>query len=262
MSVSQTGTQATLAPLLATSATAHNGLEKLSIRLAELQRDGVKLPGASCDSILEHLNASKAAALNCAELIAKMRREPIEIPAPIEEKEEDSTAQTTSKTPEDEIFPVSGVLDHLTGLPGRVIAHKALESALSVGRPRYAGICSIDRLRFMSTRYGIEAGQEAIRCYAAHLRQKMPSDTMLFRWTGASVLALYDLSGPITDARGLLEQISSQKVKFNYESHQRSALLSLSSSTLVVGLATVEDVSTVVTDLDSFIAVHSRKQPD
>jgi GGDEF domain-containing protein len=190
-----------------------------------------------------------------------MRREPIEVPAPMEE-EEASDVAPASKSPEDEIFPISGVLDHLTGLPGRPIAFKALQSALSVGRPRYSGICSIDRLRFMSNRYGVEAGQEAIRFYAAHLRQKMPPDTMLFRWTGASLLALYDLSGPIADARAVLDHVNSQKVKFNFESHQRSALLSLTASTLVVGLASNHDASTVASDFDSFVNTHSRKQPD
>lgn len=244
------------------SATAHNGLEKLSIRLAELQRDGIKLAGSACDSILAHLDASKTAASNCAELIGRMRREPIEIPAPLDEKEEESRLRPECKCPEDETFPVSGVVDHLTGLPGRLIAYKAIESALSVGRPRYTGICSIDRLRFMTNRYGVEAGQEAIRYYAAHLRQKMPSDTMLFRWTGSSVLALYDLSGPIADARALLDHVSSQKVKFNFESHQRSALLSLTASTLVIGLSSVESAPTVASDFDAFVSAHCRKQPD
>lgn len=246
------------------SATAHNGLEKLSIRLAELQRDGLTVPDSTCDSILAHLDASKVAASNCADLINKMRRAPIEVPPLLEESEETDPAATdpAARTPEDDMFPVSGVLDHLTGLPGRPIAYKALQSALSVGRPRYTGVCSIDRLRFMSNRYGLDAGQEAIRCYANHLRQKMPADTMLFRWTGASLLALFDLSGPLADARGLLDHVSSQKVKFNFESHQRSALLSLSGSTMVIGLSSVEDAGTVASDFDAFVSMHSRKQPD
>ena len=253
---------AVTAPLLAMSATAHNGLEKLSIRLAELQKDGIDFSDSNSDSLITHLEAARVAAGICLELVRKMRREPIEVPAPLEDHEAGGPTPTGNRTPEDEMFPAGDVTDVLTGLPGRSLGARAIQSAISVGRPRFVAVFCVDRLRYMSTRYSTEAGQQAIRNYNQYLRQKMPGDTMLFRWGGGSLIGLFDLSGPIGDARALTEAICAQKVKFNFESEIRSALLNLTSASLVVGLTPTSNPDSVVTALDNFVETHSRKQTE
>ena len=114
----------------------------------------------------------------------------------------------------------------------------------------------------MSTRYGTEAGQQALRHYSQYLRQKMPSDTMLFRWGGGSLIGLFDLSGPIGDARALTEGVCAQKVKLNFESESRSALLNLTSASLVVGLTSSTSPDAAVADLCNFAEMHSKKQTE
>jgi GGDEF domain-containing protein len=256
-----------VAPLLAMSATAHNGLEKLSIRLLELQKDGARFKEKECESFLAHLQAAKTAATSCVDLLNSMRLEPIEVPALLDEDADegpsvDLTLPKRENNAEDDMFPAGNVSDTLSGLPGRSIATKALQSAKSVGRPRYCCVFSIDRLRYLSSRYGAEAGQQAIRHYGQYLRQKMPNDTMLFRWGGSSFLGLFDLSGPIGDARAISEQVCSQKVKLNFESSLRRALLNLTSGVLAISLTSISSYEAAVVEIDNFVDAHSRKQPD
>ncbi len=244
-------------------ATAHNGLEKLSIRLAELQRDGGLFGESECAAMQSHLDAARIASSNCTELINKMRIQPIEIPALFDEDDEDFLAmEPPDKIPEDEMFTYGDVLDSLTGLPGRSMAARAMQSAVSVGRPRFAALFCIDRLRYMSGRFGFEAGQQAIKSYAMYLRQRMPSDTMLFRWGGGCFVGLFDLSSSIGDAKGIAEQVAIQKSKLNFDSQQRSALLNLTSSTAVAGLGNARTSEDAIEEFYAFTSMHSRKQPD
>ena len=256
------------APLLAMSATAHNGLEKLSIRLAELRKDGAKFTKKECEALLAHLQAAKNASNSCCELVQALCLAPIEVPALLldevgdEERDSKSPASIRNNNAEDELFPADDVSDTLTGLPGRSLATRALQSAISIGRPRYACVFAIDRLRYLSSRYGAEAGQQAIRHYGQFLRQNMPSDTMLFRWGGSSFVGIFDHSGPLADARGVIEHVSSQKVKLNYETSLRSALLNLTSLACPLALATAGSHHEVILELDAFVGAHSIKQTD
>lgn len=266
------------APLMAMSATAHNGLEKLSIRLAELRKDGAKLTEKECESLLAHLLGAKNASNSCSELVQALRLDPIQVPALLDEDGEEesddsklaegapprkakSPAAVRKNNPEDDLFPAGDISDTLTGLPGRALATRALQSAISIGRPRYASIFAVDRLRYLSCRYGTEAGQHAIRHYGEYLRQKMPSDTILFRWGGSSFLGIFDHSGSMADARGIIEHVSSQKVKLNYETSLRSALLNLTSLALPLALATAGSHHEATLELDAFVGAHSIRQP-
>jgi len=254
------------APFLAMSATAHNGLEKLSIRLAEIHTEGGKFTEKECETFLNQLKAAQTALTSCSDLVNAMRIELIEVRTLLDENEDANPSANASprreSNPEDEMFPAGDVSDTLSGLPGRSIAIRAIQSALSVGRPRYACIFSIDRLRYLSSRYGTDAGQQAIRLYGQHLRTRMPSDTMLFRWGGGCFLGLFDLSGPIGDARAVVEQVRSQKVKLNFESDVRSALLSLTSACLAISFSSVAYHLVAIQEIDTFIDNHSCKQTD
>lgn len=252
-------------PLLAMSATAHNSLEKLSIRIAELDQDGAAIRDEDFAALLAHLDAAQASASGCADIVRRMARNATDPEPPVQDAGSTSSEPASldnGATPEDDMFPVGDVHDYVTGLPGRPIAIKALESALAIGRPRYAGIYCIDRLRYLASRFGTTAGQQAIHCYAAHLRQKAPQQSMLFRWGGSSFLSLIDLSGSVSDARALFDHVCGQRVKFNFESEQRSALLNLSAECLVHSMHSAADIDELITSFDAFAGEHSRKQPD
>ena len=168
---------------------------------------------------------------------------------------------TIVATPEDAMFPMDGFSDKVTGLPSRTIAEKAIESALNDGRPRFAAVFVLDRICHMSDRYGTNVGHQAIRHCALFLSQKLPPDSLLFRWRGAAYVALFDTSGAMSDAKHLMEQISIQKLKFNFMTNNRSAMVNLTASFLAISLAMQESANAVAAQVDQFIEGHSARQP-
>lgn len=253
------------------SATVHQHIETLSNMLAELAAEGTKFQPDEIEAMVEHLNVTTALTTSCRELIRSIRAgrgggRPEDGGAAVEDDGSVSAAfeESASKhhTAEDDLFPPGRVSDSLTGLPGRDLGIKAIQSARSMGRPRYGAVFVIDRLRYMVTRYGTDAGQMSIRQYSQFLAQKLPNDTMMFRWGGASVLALFDTAGMLSDVRHLADHTGSHKVKLNYESQQRSVLLNLTASAWAVSLTTPPNELEIVQELDNFVYNHSRKQPD
>ncbi|BDC52479.1 hypothetical protein F183_A47940 [Bryobacterales bacterium F-183] len=246
--------------------------------MAELASEGTKFEQTDVEQIIDHLNVATALTKSCRELVRSIRvgggGSNLDSAGADEETDASSEADlsvlnsafeesaTKFHTLEDDLFPAGRVSDALTGLPGRDLGIKAIQSARSMGRPRYGVVFVIDRLRYMVTRYGTDAGQMSIRQYAQFLGQKLPPDTMMFRWGGASLLALFDASGLLSDVRHLADHTGSQKVKLNYESQQRSVLLNLTASGWAVALTTPPNELEIVEELDNFVSQHSRKQPD
>jgi GGDEF domain-containing protein len=159
------------------------------------------------------------------------------------------------------MFPQEGLTDATTGLPSRSLAEKTLESAVSVGRPRYAAVFALDRICHMASRYGPEVGTQALRHYALFLNQKLPSDSLLFRWRGAAYVCVFDNSGTAADAKLLMEQIAIQKVKFNFLTNHRSAMVNLTASFLTIPISDHATVESLTRQVDQFIEAHSARQP-
>lgn len=257
------------------SASVRQRIEMLSNVLAELAAEGTRFEPDEIREMVDHLNVASALTNSCRDLVRSIRiggagrngGDASEAEYATDDDREALRAAfeesaTKNHTPEDDLFPPGRVSDALTGLPGRDLGIKAMQSARSMGRPRYGVVFVIDRLRYMVTRYGTDAGQLSIRQYAQFLAQKLPNDTMMFRWGGGSVLALFDTAGMLADVRHLADHTGSQKVKLNYESQQRSVLLNLTASAWAVSLTTPPNELEIVQELDNFVTSHSRKQPD
>ncbi|MBS1832625.1 MAG: diguanylate cyclase [Acidobacteria bacterium] len=255
------------------SASVHQRIELLSNRLAELSAEGTKFEPDEIGEMVEHLNVATALTKSCRELIGNIRAG-ASADAPKDSYEEASDADgaglaaafdesaSRSHTSEDDLFPPGRVSDTLTGLPGRDLGIRAIQSARSMGRPRYGVVFAVDRLRYMVTRYGTDAGQMSLRQYSQFLAHKLPSDAMMFRWGGSSMLALFDTNGMLADVRHLADHTGSHKVKLNYESQQRSVLLNLTASAWAVSLTVPPTELEIVQELDNFVFQHSRKQPE
>ena len=151
--------------------------------------------------------------------------------------------------------------DDLTGLPTRLIAEKAIESAIGVGRPRYAAVFALDRIQHMSTRYSVDVGNQAIRQCAQFLNQQLPTDSLLFRWHGAVFVTLFDNAGSTSDAKLSVEKICVQKLRFNFMTNQRSAMLNLSVSVMTLILADHSSNDSVCQQIDQFVEAHRARQP-
>jgi len=176
---------------------------------------------------------------------------------------EEAAKRSTAKAavPEDELFPEQEFADASIGLPPRSAAEKAIESAMSSGRPRYAAVFALDRIHHMSTRYGASVGAQAVRHYAAYLNQKLPPESSLFRWRGAAYLALFDVAGTITDAKVQMDQIGKQKLQFDFVTNNRTAMVNLTASFLTLALAGHEAPASMITQVEQFIGGHRARQP-
>jgi GGDEF domain-containing protein len=196
----------------------------------------------------------------CTALIEKMLATPEPRGSAIESEGGAGMAGIVA-TAEDAQFPMDGCSDAITGLPTRAIGEKAIASAMTEGRPRYAAVFALDRICHMAGRYGTEVGSQAIRNFALFLTQKLPSDSLLSRWRGAAYFTLFDNAGTIADAKLLMEQIAIQKVKFNFMTNHRTAMVNLTASFSTFALSGYEAPDALIKQVDHFIETHSARQP-
>lgn len=229
--------------------------ESLEEKLGPFDKPGAMLPAHELSNLREGLKriATRAGVWTAlAERIAAAPESKPETPA------EDGSVAKTVVTPEDQMFPLAGFSDGLTGLPSRLIAEKAIESAIEVGHPRFAAVFALDRIGHMSNRYGPEVGNQALRHCAQSLSQRLPPDALVFRWRGAAFVILFESSGAASDAK-LLEQISSHKLKFDFLTSHGSAMVNLTVSQMTIPFAAHSRA--VYQQIDQFIEGHSARQP-
>ena len=81
-------------------------------------------------------------------------------------------------------------LDPTTGLPDRAGAEDAILKAYEADTPACVGVLAFDRLTTLNLRFGNKVGDEILRHYADTLRQQLPSEDRLFRWSGNALVAL------------------------------------------------------------------------
>ena len=230
----------------------------ISAKLGPFDKQGATLPQKELSNLRGGLKRIAARVGVCTALAERINIQP---EAPAEASVADGSGPKAIITPEDEMFPLEGFSDNLTGLPSRLIAEKAFQSALTVGRPRFAAVFCLDRICHTSNRYGADVGNQALRHCAQFLIQRLPPDSLLFRWRGSAFAILFDSSGTPSEAKLLMEQISIQKQKFNFMTNQRSAMVNLTVSFLTLPLAETATAESVSTAIDHFVESHSGRQP-
>jgi GGDEF domain-containing protein len=86
--------------------------------------------------------------------------------------------------------PAAASLDSITGLPDRAAAEDAILRTYAADTPACVGVLVIDRLNTLNLRFGNKVGDEILLHYAGALRQQLPSEDRLFRWSGGGLMAL------------------------------------------------------------------------
>ena len=256
------------APEAANSAEAFRLLRALSVmekhgesvteNLVPFDKAGSRLTEKDLSMLRESLKRIANRVGVCTAVAERMEATPEKDPDP---PAAEASAPRVVTTLEDEMFPLDGFSDNVTGLPARPIAEKAIDSAMGVGRPRYAVVFVLDRIGHMSNRYSIEVGTQAIRQCTQFLNQKLPADSLLFRWRGAAVVSVFDCSGMASDVRLLMEQIAIEKQKFNFINNGRSAMVNLTVSFLTIPFADHPTAESVYQLIDRFVESHSARQP-
>jgi GGDEF domain-containing protein len=92
--------------------------------------------------------------------------------------------------PEPAESPAAPALDLVTGLQERHAAEAALERACYSQIPTCVVVIVLDSLPTINMRFGRNTGDALLQVFAEHLRNILPTDEELFRWTGPAFVAL------------------------------------------------------------------------
>ena len=231
---------------------AEKQINVLADELRPFDKLSATLPCSELSALVEGLKRISERVGVCTALADRIATDPEKEADPADVAAADENAHEVA----DKIFS-----DDLTGLPTRLIAEKAIESAIGVGRPRYAAVFALDRIQHMSSRYSVDVGNQAIRQCAQFLIQQLPSDSLLFRWHGAVFVSLFDNSGSTADAKLLVEKICVQKLKFTFMTNHRSAMVNLSVSGLTLLSADHSSSDSACQQIDHFVEAHQARQP-
>jgi GGDEF domain-containing protein len=82
------------------------------------------------------------------------------------------------------------ILDPVTGLPDRAAAEEAIVRAYDAEANACVGVLAIDRLATLNLKFGNQVGDEILRHYGDLLRQQLPADYQIFRWSGPALVVL------------------------------------------------------------------------
>jgi len=115
--------------------------------------------------------------------------------------------------------------DALTGLPVRARAAELISNACESDQPAFIAIMVIDRLQAVNAALGPEAGDQLLRYFSAHVGRGLTSGDQLFRWTGASLLALVLRPARIETLREEIRYLLEQKLECTVRTATRSVRL-------------------------------------
>jgi GGDEF domain-containing protein len=115
--------------------------------------------------------------------------------------------------------------DALTGLPVRARAVELISNACESEQPAFAAVMVIDRLQAVNAALGSEAGDQLLRYFSGYVARGLTSGDQLFRWTGASLLALVLRPVKIETLRQEIGYLLEQKLEYTVRTATRSVRL-------------------------------------
>ncbi len=115
--------------------------------------------------------------------------------------------------------------DALTGLPVRAQAVELIGTACASEQPALVAIMVIDRLQAVNAALGSEAGDQLLRYFSGYVARGLTSGDQLFRWTGASLLALVLRPAKIETLREEIRYLLDQKLEYTVRTATRSVRL-------------------------------------
>jgi diguanylate cyclase (GGDEF)-like protein len=115
--------------------------------------------------------------------------------------------------------------DALTGLPVRARAVELISTACESEQPAFVAVMVIDRFQAVNAALGADAGDQLLRYFSGYVQRSLPPGDQLFRWTGASFLALLLRSAKIETVREEIKYLLEQKLEFKVRTATRSIRL-------------------------------------
>ena len=97
--------------------------------------------------------------------------------------------------------PEAGKLDPLTGLPERAAAENELRAALQARRHTFVVPFVLPQLPTLNSRFGYKVIDQILVFVCQHISVGLPSDASLYRWSGASFLAIFECSESVDQVK-------------------------------------------------------------
>lgn len=221
---------------------------------AELREIDAKLGKATT---VEEIRALKSRMAECLKSIQH---------APAEKPEENSPQITAKSEMNDELEGATGETpwenvpqndDPLTGLPIRQRGEMAVRQCSQTGKRWYAVVFVVDRIRVINARFGYAIGDRILFLFVQRLAQELLASDQLFRWAGASFMAVLERSGSEEEVGRQMERIFSRRQEETFTVGPRSVVLPISASWSVIPISDSE-LDAVVRKIDWFAAQGER----
>lgn len=143
--------------------------------------------------------------------------------------------------------------DPVSGLPSRPDAEAMLAAQYKGAHTStFAVLFSIHRINIINTKYGYAAGDQVMRAFLNHLRSYLTIVDDLFRWSGPAFLAIAHRPAGMNQFRTEIAKILGKRFEQELALPNRTALLPVSASALVIELAKESGAAAVIKKLDDF----------
>jgi GGDEF domain-containing protein len=151
--------------------------------------------------------------------------------------------------------------DPATGLPDRLSAEAAIARGLREGKDLTVAVFVIGKMGWIRARFGKEVGDDVQRTVAEHIRPRMPEESSLFYWGGASFLALLDRSKVRGTADRDLRDIATQPLEKTIDTISRNVLLPITLSCSILRTGSNPNCSQVIGKVEETVAAIMGSDP-
>jgi diguanylate cyclase (GGDEF)-like protein len=145
--------------------------------------------------------------------------------------------------------------DPLTGCPNREAAEVAIATRCESDKTSFVAVMMIERLQLYNTRFGRVVGDDLLRSFAESVRQSLSPRDTLYRWTGPTLVVVFDRICSIEDMRRELKRLLDKIPPKTVETETRTATLSMASRWGV--FPTSSPLKMLVKNIDMFTSLHS-----
>ena len=143
--------------------------------------------------------------------------------------------------------------DPVSGLPSRPDAEGIIAELYKGSHTNtFAVLFSVHRIHIINTKYGYAAGDQVMRAFLNHLRIYLTIVDELFRWSGPAFLAIAHRPAGMDHFRTEIGKILGKRFEQELALPNRTALLPVSASALIIELAKESSAVAVIKKLDDF----------
>ncbi len=166
------------------------------------------------------------------------------------DRQKAATATLVNRLQEDLQQARTESVDPATGLRPRSKAVDWIIETCASKRPAFAACLAIDRLQSVNLTFGSEVGDQILRYFASHVGRNLPAGGELFRWTGASLLAVVSRAENLQQVRDEFAKLMAQKLEYTFQTATRSVLIPITSRWTLIPF--VPSAGSLIEQIDAF----------